>query len=394
MKKIALICNTYIRNYGSILQSYATFYVLRQLGYDVEVVNYKDTPDKWAKMQILCYIKLPMLFNYNIVIKKLDSLLASKKDDGYSKMKEKRVMAMESFVLKNFHFTSEYYSKKEIKNGLMDKSAVIIGSDQLWGPADIIRDYHTLNFVPEMIPKISYATSFGVSSLPYYVRKRTSDFLRKIDFISVREDTGALIIKHLIQKDVKIVVDPTLLLNAEDWMKIQTNEPPIHDRYIFCFFLGNNPEQRSLVKKVSYFTKLPIVSMQHLDEYIKSDIEFADQNVNDATPDTFINLIRNAEYIFCDSFHASVFSIIYHKNFFTFNRYNSKFVNSRNSRIDSLFNHLGLQQRHIEETENVCDFLKKSIDYENVDKKLDLWRRESLDFLKKSLSHIVDKGDD
>ena len=99
-------------------------------------------------------------------------------------MNTKRIVAdrntiMDLFVNKHFIFSKKCNNINEVKNIIKDYNAVIIGSDQLWGPADIIRDYHTLNFVPEKILKIAYATSFGVSKLPKFLNKRTANFLRK-----------------------------------------------------------------------------------------------------------------------------------------------------------------------------------------------------------------------
>ena len=162
----------------------------------------------------------------------------------------------------------------------------------------------------------------------------------------------------------------------------------IENPYIFCFFLGDNPNHRDFARKFKKETCLPIVYMQHLEEYIKIDNVFADKCINDASPADFINLIKNAEYVICDSFHASIFSIIFKKQFFTLNRYAMNTSNSRNTRIESLFSKLGLENRHIKGTELISDLLKVSTDYKSVHNIWREWKNESIDFLKNALGIV------
>lgn len=392
-KKIALICNTYIRNYGSVLQSLATFQTIRNMGYHVDVVNYEDYPSLKAKLEILFRLKLPMLMDISFVLKKIQNKLSmAEGNKKYLQIVKKRNAVFDEYVKHHFAFTEPCAKVSDVKSAIFAYDAVVIGSDQLWGPADIIRDYHTLNFVPISKRKISYATSFGVSIIPKFLRKRTASFLKRLDDISVREDSGAKIVKELMNWDVPVVVDPTLLLTSSDWDNvIGTNvKRKIEGKYIFCFFLGDNSGQRDLSKKISKQLGLPIVSIQHMDEYVKRAEGFADFDINDASPAEFIDLIKHAELVLCDSFHASVFSIQYHKSFYTFDRYNPKSSNARNSRIETLLKRLGISQRHITNVGNVNldSLLVENIDYDKVNKLLEKWRINSYEYLKVSLSNI------
>lgn len=386
MKKIALICNTYIRNYGSILQSYATYCTLKSLGYDVDVVNYQDVPrNVKIKLRINWHIRIPMLLHWKNIKKKIQSFVASKKE-SFRRIKSGRACAMDQFVYDNFSFTKKLFSIDEVRNVIKQYDIVVLGSDQLWGVAEIIRNYHTLNFVPEQMPKITYATSFGVSNLPSFLKKETRCFLNRINSLSVREESGAAIIKSLTGRSAQVVVDPTLLLTESEWNSIVNLKKPYERSYVFCFFLGDNPLHRAFAKIFQQKTGLKIVSMLHLDEFIKDDETFADETFDNASPLDFVNLIKNAEYIICDSFHASVFSIIFRKMFFTLDRYDSKSTNSRNTRIASLFGKLGLENRHITGCENIDLLLQKNIDFDSVHKRLDVWRNESKQYLKNALS--------
>ena len=383
--KIALVCNTYVRNYGSILQSYALYKKVKQLGYNVDVINYKDVPKGFLiQIKQTIYIRIPMLFKIKEIRKKIVSIKMSR-NIAFQKIKEQRNRMMDIFVKNNFSFTPHCNSVEDVQNVIKKYDCVLIGSDQLWGVAEIMRDYHTLNFVPDDMPKIAYGTSFGVSNLPYFIQHKAKRFLQRIDRISVREKSGAKIINEISGRTAQVVVDPTLLLTTNEWSTIAGAERKIKDSYIFCFFLGNNPRQRDLAKQFSNKVHLPIVSMQHLDEFIPTDVHFADININDASPNDFINLIKNAEYILCDSFHASVFSIIFKKNFFTLDRYKASSSNSRNTRIQSLFSILGIEERHIDTNTSIDNLLKISTNYELVHNKWYEWRNKSLNYLTDSL---------
>ena len=264
--------------------------------------------------------------------------------------------------------------------------AVQVGSDQLWLPMGLATNYYNLQFAAPGVRRVSYSTSFGVSSIPWYQRSRTADFLRKIDYLSVREQSGAEIVRDVAGLDAKVVVDPTLLLTAEEWAEAIPVKRMQDERYIFCYFLGPNPLCRAEARALSEKTGLPIVVLRHLDEIIPSDEDFGDYAPYDVDPAGFVNLIRGAEYVFTDSFHGSVFSTIHHKDFATFYRFRQGSKQSRNSRIDNLFSHLGLEGRLVTESGGAAVVLGDMPDYGKVDERLAAWREDSWDFLRRALS--------
>lgn len=113
--KIALICNTYIRNYGSILQSLASYKVLQDLGNEVKVINYKDYPTSKAKKKIFWYVKLPLILNPKTLIAKIKKVILSKSNPDFLKIRRNREMSMDSFVVKHFEFTAACDSIEEAK---------------------------------------------------------------------------------------------------------------------------------------------------------------------------------------------------------------------------------------------------------------------------------------
>jgi exopolysaccharide biosynthesis predicted pyruvyltransferase EpsI len=171
-------------------------------------------------------------------------------------------------------------------------------------------------------------------------------------------------------------------------MKIQKKEPIVDGKYIFVYLLGNNPSQREIIKQVRWKTGYKIVALQQIDDYIASDEEFADKAPYNVGPKEFLNYIRNAELIFTDSFHCSVFSILYKKKFFTFNRFSERAKQCTNTRIDNLMNITGLQQCRLGNDVNVDEILNKQISFEGVDDKLNVLRAQSMAYLKEALKGL------
>lgn len=274
MSKTAIVSCFWVKNYGSVLQSYATQYRLQQMGIDVETINYSDT-----------HVGLDKLF-FQIKRFELDPFMLGRIRRVLNKKKRNPIVsanialrhqALTDFVKKHILLTNKFYDKKKIANIVNQYEAFVVGSDQLWLPYNIMVDYYTLNFVPDNINKVSYATSFGVKEIPNNFKKRYQKFLSRLNYISVREQSGAQLIENLTGRKVPVVCDPTLMLTPEDWLSIQDKEPFIKGDYIFCYFLGNNPEHRDFAKRMREKTGMKLVTLLHLDEYIPSDEEYADE---------------------------------------------------------------------------------------------------------------------
>ena len=318
-------------------------------------------------------------------VKKL--LAAHTKGNEYRDNIALRKYMFNNFSQTKFHISKVYNSKREL-NAAHQYAAFVVGSDQLWLPSNIEADYYTLNFVPDNVSKIALSTSFGISKLPKRQAQKAAKFLKRLDFCSVRELSGQKIVKDLTGRDVPVVCDPTILFTAEEWGCITENERFIKELYLFCYFLGNNPEQREFVKRFKDKTGYKIVQLQHCDEYIKSDVEFPDYTPYNVGPAEFVQLIRDAEYVFTDSFHASVFSLLYEKRFFTFRRYNNDSIVSTNGRLYSLLSMVGLEERLLKADEDVEKCMLMSIDYKNVHIKLAALREFTKRYIKGALSQL------
>lgn len=377
-----LICNYYIRNYGSVLQSYAAFRALRQLAPDTQVLRCRDSGSRKAKLEIALRIRVKYLADRAMVKQKLRKLLHA--DGAFRSIVQRRGEAFDAFNREMLCFTKPCAGPGDAAACLAPGETVVIGSDQLWGPEDIIRDYHTLRWVPEGHKKVAYATSFGVSRLPEFLRARAKRFLSDMDCISVREASGVEIVKALIGSEVPQVCDPTLLLTSRDWEALAAPRL-VEEPYVFAFFIGDNPGQRRAVGEFARRRHLKIAAIQHLDRYIPSDEGTAELTFNAASPREFLALIRDAEYVFCDSFHAAIFSIHFEKQFLVFNRYGESAYGSRNSRIDSLCGRLGLEDRRAAEGDDLGTKADSPIDYRPVKEAAAQWREDSLAYLENAL---------
>lgn len=384
-KKVGIVSCYFKHNYGSMLQAYATQKVFDNMEIPNETINIDENIDfangkkKYYMSQItnIPFIKSKLGMVKLKLDKKINKNLGNNIQIRDNKYKE---------FEKNFKLTKPYKTYKELSEQCVNYSNVIVGSDQLWLPVNVVADYYTLNWVPDNVNKVSYATSFGVSTVPDKYKNDYKKFLNRINCLSTREEAGVKLVEQLSDNKATLVCDPTLLLNKEEWMDIQKEEPIIKEKYILCYFLGKNIEHRKFAERLKEKTGCKIVSLNHADEYVKYSDKFCDYAPYDIGPAEWINLIRNAEYVCTDSFHGTVFSLINNTKFFTFERYSNKNSKvSTNSRIYSLLGIVDLKERILSGTENVDDVIKMQINFDNVNEKLDKFRESSKRFLKNSI---------
>lgn len=384
MKKIAIVSCYFQHNYGSMLQAYATQKVLDKIGYENETIDISVLNKEIKKAKLKYFIKASLTSDILLSKFGMAKNVIRKKffKDSYVTMSNIRDKKFDEFSQRYFRLSNAYTSKNELSQICEKKySTVLVGSDQLWLPGNIAADYYTLNFVPETVNSVAYATSFGQSGLPSESAKKAAIFLRKIKHIGVREESGQKIVKELTGRNVPVVCDPTLLFTGDEWMEIQEKGPIVNGKYILCYFLGNNPLHRNFAKRLKNETGYKILALTHLDEFVKSDESYADETPYEIGPADFLNLIRNAEYVCTDSFHCSVFSILYERQFFTFRRYLRNTKQSTNSRLDTLFKMVGITDRLLKGTENITECLKLVTDFEVVHKKIGEIRLESYKYL-------------
>ncbi|MCD8317896.1 MAG: polysaccharide pyruvyl transferase family protein [Paraprevotella sp.] len=372
-------------NYGTSLQGYAMLRKIRDLGYDVEVIDYRKQLSQ--KQKLVFVWNAFRAGEIKELFKRYNSGKILKKFPHYAEGVKVRTDAVNEYKRqKLLPFFHEYVGYAALCEGAKRYAVVVVGSDQVWTPMSLPNQFFNLLFVPHEIRKVPYASSFGVNEIPKFQQKATGDYLDRFFSIGVREPRGKELVDSLSHQHARVVADPTLLLTAKEWEEeirdaIMKEEAP----YIFCYFLGTNQEARKEVRRLKASTGYKVVAIRHMDEYVPDDETFGDEAPYNVDPNGFIKYISKAAYVCTDSFHCSVFSIIFHRQFMTFYRFALSSKTGRNSRIDSLFSVLGISREHIFMEGDIVGKMKSKIDWSVVDRNLDALRTDSLNFLDESL---------
>ena len=384
MKKIGLVLSYKETNYGAQLQAYATQVVVESLGFTTEIIDY--IPKKGDRQIVLSPGLFRFLYHRLIFVRKYKKHTNSN-DPIFCKNKKERTEQYKLFIQRRMHGVVQCNGFSDLATKGKSYDAVLIGSDQKWLPGFSFTNVSSLRFVPDDVRKISYATSLGVSEYPKYCWPTSRKVWKRIDFLSVREQQGADIIKQVCGSDisVQVVVDPTYLMTKNQWEELIPVEKKSEQKYVFCYFLGNDDTSKQIARRFADEKKLKLVSVLSKESYSPIDQTYADELVIGNTPEDFINWIRGAEYVFTDSFHGTAFSVINEKQFFIFYRKRAE-ATSRNSRIDNILSKWGLKDRLILPGSQDVDLSTlKDIDYEAVNTLVDKEREKSLAFLKEAL---------
>lgn len=370
-------------NYGTSLQGFATVKTIQNLGYPFRIIRYQKKRTIVELMETL-----PGLIKSGAVKEakfRLCKKLFRNTHPVYARNISERTESVNRFKKKYFDSISDYYTGyDELCKGAKEYDVIFVGSDQVWGPLSLYSRFYNLLFVDKTIPQFSYASSFGVSNIFEWQKEGTKEFLDKLDVIGVREVHGKTIVDSLSKNKAKVVVDPTMLLTKQDWEEVISNSNlEINEPYILSYMLGPRRDVRQEIMNLGKRMGLKVVSFRHMDWYEPADEGFGDIPVYNADPLDFIKLLSRAKYVCTDSFHGTVFSILFHRKFITFYRQLPTSSKSTHSRIDSLLDILGLSGRLFDEC--AYDQIVKDINYAKVDNKLRDLREDSLEFLKGAL---------
>ena len=370
-------------NYGTSLQGHAMLQKIQQLGHEVEVIHYEKRLGLPQKIRFVA--NAIRAGEWKNIVKRLTAKQVMKQHPQYAANIAERTRAVNAYKAKKllplFH---TYVGYDALHKGSLNYDAVVVGSDQVWTPMSLPNKFFNLLFVDDSVRKVAYASSFGVSEIPAFQRKATGAYLDRFYRIGVREERGKEIVDELSHQKATVVADPTLLLTREEWeAEIADARPNESGPYIFCYFLGTNQEARKAANELKGKTGYKIITIRHMDEYVPEDEQFGDEAPYHVDPNDFVKYISQAAYVCTDSFHCTVFSILFHRQFMTFYRFATTNKTGRNSRIDSLFEILGIDRSRI--YSGYMDSITNKIDWEKVDTKLSELRKRSIGFLQESL---------
>lgn len=349
-----------VYNFGASLQAFALMHFLQKQGHDVEIIDYKpDYLDFPYKFSLFVHPDSPVR-KYTDRSTLLRVLYALKRYLWYLPSL-KRKESFDGFTSRFLALTRQYRNYNELMTDVPAADIYITGSDQVWNSVTMINGKDPafyLQFAPAGKKRISYAASFGATSVSNESRKELQTYLSSLDAISVRETSG-LDILHEFNLEGTQVCDPVFLLSEEEWRSV-CDKSASEEPYVLIYNLTAVNEQ--LVRDAKYVAgKLGL----RLYSVSPMKIKGADRNFTDVGPVDFVRLIFNSAYVFTNSFHATAFSIIARRQFCTYD-YHSR---SNSSRMYSILNLLGMLER-MNVTE-IDEALAAPVDYDAKDAMID-----------------------
>lgn len=372
MRKIGLI-TCYADNYGACLQAYALQQAIIKTGNECEIIKY--TPIKSLKEHDRVYKFVIPIIRLLKVIKNRKSIYI------YQRIMRRKFLQFKKdyliFGMKSYVDIELLYKSPPIYD------VYITGSDQLWNP--VIHGLtnnkaYFLDFAPEGKKRVAYAPSIGISKIPVNCINEMKILIEKIDEISVRESEGKRIINEISDKECPVVLDPTLLFGKVFWSKIMkeyNNKKP----YIFCYIFSEQSYIEEFIEYTKKLTEYEVVIIP----YTKAQTKKGYRMIYDAGPKEFIGLIKNANLVITDSFHATAFSINLNVPFYSLLRNTHNELNNMNSRIFSILKMFNLTDRLITNKKDYPKNIKCEMDYSVINKKLLQLRERDLNILKRMI---------
>ena len=368
-------------NFGSALQTFATWVSVKKAGAECTLIDYQYPTRyhlmhsrrglcRWKRVFFACGLSMT---NVLLSVKQL-------LNGTYFPLKRQR-RAFRRFLA--MIPKTKPVDRKSILTDCPPFDIYLTGSDQCWNPKYMYHDLSMLlNFAPDSARKISYSASFGSTQIEEEYREEYSTLLKRYDKISVREDSGREVVRDLTGRtDAEFVLDPTFLLDRAEWCRYAPAEPhPAASRrkFILCYILGYvfqpYPQINEMLTKISKMTGMPLVFLG------KHSYDGPEEHLTipDAGPLDFVRLMRDASFVVTTSFHGTAFAINFQKDFISVLNPNL----SRDNRVVHILRQAGLENRGITLGENVERFrgLLKT-DHEKSREKIGVLREKSLRFL-------------
>lgn len=376
-------------NYGCVLQTLAVIKTYETMGYDaflipdethngVRVTHCKESKLSKLKPSYIVAVLRVRTKNKYYLKNQRDSLIneilhRNKNRSKYREIKALRRKIFNQFYINNVKSSDFAISLNNIpKDKLSDFDFFSVGSDQVWNPTyPETSEIKFLTFAKDN-QKLAFAPSFGISELPAYTKEPYSQWLINFPNLSVREESGAKIIKNLTGKDASVICDPTLTVKREVWESIEKKPDFNTDTpFALTYFLGNETNNyRRYIEKIAKNKNLRIINLFDIrePEYFCAD------------PAEFLYLIHHAAAVFTDSFHAAVFSIIFKKDFVVFDRVDDG--RSMGARLKTLLTKFSMNDRMFSEIKNK-EFTSPNFSQSDIVIKKE--RNKAISFLKASI---------
>ena len=370
-KRITLVTWLGGGNFGTSLQSFALHRKLQDLGYSVTFLS--GCPKKFT-------IKNKIKYVLGLIGVDLGSIKRKIKGEKLTPKQKK----LKRFIQDNYNLAEAINSKRQLDRIVDNTDVFVTGSDQIWNTVYCFNPFYFLDFAKDK-KRIAYASSMGISDFPNEHKQAVKSLLSKFQHIGVREQTAAKAISSLLDRnDIRQVLDPTFLLDRKDWFAISEKadiEIYIHDKYIFCYLIGNNSWYKEQLQDVVASTGIKKVIVVPAVENKDFSVEGA--IIYDAAgPLEFIKLIKEAAFVCTDSFHATALSLNMEVPFVEFMRFSDDSKGSQNSRLYDILERYNLTYRIYNKTDKRW---ADDIVYSAVSNQIKNDRKASLDFLVESI---------
>lgn len=383
MKKVGIITLHGYLNYGNKFQNYATQEVLKSLGCEPITIANDVSIKQNRKAKFIKKIKRLNLeklikFACKIPIKLQQRIYLTSNEKMKISLRNERIENFKEFTKSNINETNYIINEANIPEDFHEQfDYFVVGSDQVWNPHYINNSsIYFLSFAPQE-KRIAYSASFGISELPDEFVESYKDRLYQFEHISVREEAGADIVSDLTGRYAEVLIDPSLMLDKKEWLEVARNpqKKPCKP-YILTYFLGQvSNEVKELINILSKEYNLEIVILEEGNLDVKDEVRYT------TDPGEFIDYVNSAELILTDSFHGTVFSILFEKPFITFDRKSKEA--SMTSRIDTLLGIFELEDRKwrkVKKTQNIFD-----VSFSHVPLILENERTKAINYLKNAL---------
>lgn len=349
-------------NYGAVLQAYGLQELLKSMGHEVYVIDYR--PDYLQRPYRLFFPEAVkghgILGNIRFFVRELLAF----------PIRYKRRCAFNRFIKKYLHLANLDFQSED-----NDYDCFVFGSDQIWNPQITGGDPIFFGDAPCFKGKklVTYAASAGsVTALKEIDIEKLKGWLSKFLALSVREKSLSHYLSEDLQLENQWVIDPVLLAGKEVYQEIATSHKP-KKNYLLFFSLWKNDEALHIAREKAISEELELIEMYGMTEVVKNK-----KVMQCLSPDEFVGLFQEATYVVSTSFHGTVFSILFHKPFLCFG------FNFGKSRFHSLLDMLGMQDRLVD-ISNIEEYVEKEIDWEHVDSVLAQKRKEAFQFLNQAL---------
>ena len=393
MKKVGVItfCNS--MNYGAELQAFALQKKLNLLGADAEVIHIEK--EKWAMQGSYWTILTAIRKRFQMfgiwggtqrTIALIKDKLAVRKANKQNKDKQaQKAEIFDSFFNNFIKHSARYYTLDELREGRLDTAydVIVAGSDQIWNYMQThYLDVFFLEFAKRFkAKKVSYAASFSVGSIPVALHAKYKHLIENIDAVSVRELSGLSLVSQLSDRKAELVLDPTLLFTAKEWIEMVANPDYVKGdkRYVVIYTLSGSKYIYGLAKKIGKELNAEVVNIKSGYVRIKGDEGIT--HLYDVGPREFISIFSHAVYVITDSFHGTAFSINFNIPFTTL----LNPVSNMNSRALSILELTNTMDRLIFDNGDNREPDRLDVDFTPVNAIINDWRANSLFFINKEI---------